>query len=141
MNNADRTLKVGERAATTIFVTMGAALMSAFLTSEGLGDILWPALGAVILSVGISGLARRAISSPAHLMGPKLFAAIILAISGAAVLFLGIPPLAIGLGIGVGMSFPIEDILSGVITALASLANLVVLILNIALLARREPVP
>jgi hypothetical protein len=141
MNSAERTLKVAERAATTIFVTMGVALLSSFLTSEGLSAIVWPILGALILGVGLSGLSRRLIGLPAQRMGPGLVAALSLASSVGAAIFLGLVPLALGLGSGAGMSIPAPFILVGVITALASLANVVVLILNIAFLARRQPAP
>ena len=139
MNSAESKLKVAERAARTAFLTNGVALMSAFLTSEGLWDILWPTLGAVILGVGVSGLVRRGVRFLLERTGAGYLVVFSLALSAVAALLLGVFPVALGLGSGVGMSMPAEFVVEGVILTLASLANLVVLLLNIALLARREP--
>jgi hypothetical protein len=141
MNSAESKLKAAERAARTAFLTMGVALLSSFLTSEGPSGIIWPVLGLIILGVGLSGLIKRGVSSIAQRMGESLLAILSLTTSGAAALFLALFPLGLGLGSGVGMSIPTQYIVAGVIAAFGCLANVVILILNVAHLAGRQPAP
>lgn len=141
MNSAQRSLRIAERSTLTGFITIGIALMSSFLTSEGIAAVVWPVIGVGLFGVGASGLARRLIRAPAQRMGSGMVIGLSLFTSLLAAVFLAVLPVVLRLANDIGMSIPSEFLAGAVIAGLTSLANVGVLVFNIIDLTRRETAP
>jgi len=128
--------KVSQRAVSVSLLSLGVALGSAALTSEGASAVAYILLGIVIVAAVVSRLYRRPLSWLDRIGGRGLagFLGVFLPLGG--VLIFILYPLAVGFvataGADVRTNFAIVAVISGVI----ALANLGVLILNIVDLLR-----
>jgi hypothetical protein len=134
-------LRASQRAAWILLLSLGIAFGSSALTSEGASIVLYILLGIVIVATAVSGLYRRPLEWLHRSGGRRLagFLAVFLPLGGTLIFILY--PLAVGFvasaGADVRTKFAIVAVISGVI----AIANLLVLVLNVADLLRSRQAP
>jgi len=135
MQSADR-IKAGERSIAIVFLTLGIVSIESALVTDLLGKIVSILVGIGFILFVILGLQKRIIAF-ADRIGGSIFVGFLAIFNplGGSIIF-GFYAIVGGIAVYLGGRFGTDTTIIIVVSALVALANLVVLLLNIATLLR-----
>lgn len=137
MQNVER-MGLLERAVAVAFVTGGLVIISCMFIDDTSSRLIWPLIGVVPIVMVFLGLHKKALTFLAQYSRSGHLTLLAILLSSVSFLGFGLYAVLVSVALAIGATLGVGFIITRVTAFIASLANIIVLIVNIIELVRHR---